>query len=543
MGRRIWLYDTTLRDGAQGLGVSFTLEGKRQISHLLDAFGVDFIEGGWPGSNPRDEAYFATMARQPLRRAALVAFGSTRRSSLPADRDPNLRALARSGAPVVALFGKCWLRHVHRALRVEPRENLDLIASSVHWLRQRVDRVFFDAEHFFDGFCEHPRYALACLEAAREGGADRLVLCDTNGGMTPERVGLILDAVRLEQSLPLGVHLHNDGDMAVAASLTAIRKGADMVQGTFNGIGERCGNANLCSLIPALKLKMPEYRLADHLDLGRLTAVAREVATWGQFALSPGQPYVGVGAFAHKGGVHVSAVLRDPGTYEHVAPEEVGNTRLLPFSDLAGRSTLLGRARSLGWAPEELAPHAEDLLALVKDREAQGYRYEDANGSLALLVQGLLGPSGKLPALDHYRVGVHRTGQGTLQTEAEIALDGTPLGQGLLHARARGKGPVEALDACLRELWERFFPRMKPYRLVDYRVGILDGNRGTAAHTRVEIRFEGEAGTWGTVGVSENVLEASWQALWDGACCGITWRRNTEKEGEEDEQMQSVELV
>jgi len=520
--KRIFLYDTTLRDGSQAVGVSFSLSDKLNLTCSLDEFGIDYIEGGWPGSNPKDAEYFMAMKGRKLEHARLTAFGSTRRKGVRPEKDANLVALAASAAPVVTVFGKCWPRHISWALRIEAEENLELIHDSLSWLSSRVEELIFDAEHFFDGYAEDPAYALRCLAAAGEAGARFLVLCDTNGGARPELIrAAVLDAGR-KLNLPLGIHAHNDSELAVANTLAAVQAGAVMVQGTVNGLGERCGNANLISVIPALKLKMEGFTLHPDLSLSRLCSLSRLVAEAANTKVPARQAYVGEHAFAHKGGVHVSAVNRDPRTYEHIEPCLVGNRRLVSVSELSGRSNILAQARHLGFAEETIKPHAEKLLERVKNLEALGYHYEGAAASLELLVLGELGLQTRFFYVHGYRVWIWSEGESKARAEATIKAEVAEgfqsclaNAQPLVHISADGNGPVEALDRALRLALESFFPSLKKVRLLDYKVRILDEAAATRATTRVLIQSGDGDSVWSTVGVSDNIIEASWIALLD----------------------------
>jgi 2-isopropylmalate synthase len=515
MAERIWLYDTTLRDGAQTQGVAFSVADKRRIARELDELGVDYIEGGWPGANPTDDAFFPSAP--PLRRARLCAFGMTRRAGRSAANDPGLVGLYRSGAPVITLVGKASPRHVAGALGVERDENLRMIADSVAEARRHVEEVILDAEHFFDGWKEDAAYALACLQAALEAGARWIVLCDTNGGTLPHEVEAAVS--RVAGRIPpekLGIHTHNDTENAVANSLAAIRAGARHVQGTLNGLGERCGNANLVSLIPTLKLKLGyEVGVSDEALL-HLTHLSRMFDE--QLNRTPNRhaPYVGASAFAHKAGLHASAVAKDPRFYEHVDPALVGNSRDVLVSDQAGRSNLLQRFAEMGLAIEPDADATAAILALLKEREAGGYSYDGAAASFELLVRRGLGQVPAFFELQSFRVmDEHRfnaLGQRVIQSEATIKVT---VGERRFHQVAEGNGPVNALDLALRAALSPIYPSLERLRLVDYKVRILSPTAGTAAVTRVIIESEEEGRVWQTVGVSENIIEASFEALND----------------------------
>jgi 2-isopropylmalate synthase len=512
MARQIWLYDTTLRDGTQGEGVAFSMEDKVRLALRLDAFGIHYIEGGWPGSNPKDLRFFRRMQDVPLKHARLAAFSMTRRAGSTAEADPNLRALVEAGAPVATIVGKSWDFHVTHALETTLEENLAMVADTVGYLRPRVQEVIYDAEHFFDGFRANPEYALATLRAAAEAGARWIVLCDTNGGALPWEVAEVVRAVRARISTPLGIHAHNDAECAVANTLVAVRAGVEQVQGTMNGYGERCGNANLVSIIPSLVLKLglssiPEPRLRELRALSRFVAELANRTPWAA------QPYVGDSAFAHKGGMHVSAVLKHPHTYEHVNPEAVGNRRRVLVSELAGTSNILWKAREFGLELERDTPETRRILGELKALEDQGFQFEGAEASFELLMERALGRARPYFELESYRVIVeeHSAEEGPVaEATVRVRVKGI-----VEHTAASGNGPVNALDHALRKALEEFYPSLKDLRLLDYKVRILDESRGTAARTRVLITSGDGRETWGTVGVAENIIEASRQALVD----------------------------
>ena len=509
MSNRIEIYDTTLRDGSQGEGVNFSVEDKCRIAEHLGALGVDFIEGGWPGSNPRDVEFFERARTLGLGHARLAAFGATRRKSFTCETDPSIQALLRAETPVVTVFGKSWGLHVTEALRLTREENLEIIADTVRYLAARVACVIYDAEHFFDGYADDPVYALATLRAAAGGGPARVVLCDTNGGGLPHDIGRVTRAVGAEFDVPLGVHCHNDGELAVANTLAAVGAGASHVQGTINGYGERCGNANLCSVIPNLELKLARETNVGRARLGRLRETARFVSELANLALAPGAPFVGDSAFAHKGGVHVSAVEREPRTYEHVAPEAVGNRRRILVSDLAGRSNLLAKARELKL---EL-PEGGRVLDELKRLEHGGYEFEAAEASFELLARRMDGTHRPFFELLGFRVIDEHRGALMPLSEATIKVK---VGERVEHTAASGTGPVNALDHALRRALEKFYPALAEVRLVDYKVRVITGSlTGTASLVRVLITSSDGRTQWGTVGVSSNIVEASWRALVD----------------------------
>ncbi len=509
----IRIYDTTLRDGTQAEDISFTVEDKLRIAEKLDELGIHYVEGGWPGSNPRDIQFFREARRLRLAHARLCAFGSTARPGVAPEDDANVQALLEAETPVVTVFGKSWDLHVEDALRISLDENLALIEKSVAYLKAQGREVIYDAEHFFDGYKANPDYALRTLEAALGGGADVLVLCDTNGGSLPWEVGRIVGEVRARvDAVPLGIHCHNDGELAVANTLSAVQAGVTHVQGTVNGFGERCGNANLISIVPNLVLKMG--RSCISMDrLKKLREVSRFVDELANLQHDKHQPFVGDAAFAHKGGVHVSAVRRNPATYEHIDPALVGNRQRVLISDLSGRANVLSKARELGVQLDENSDVARQILEKVKRLEAEGYLYEGAEGSFEVLLKKGIGRHRKFFDLMGFRViDEKRREDETPIAEATIMLrvDGV-----VEHTAAIGNGPVNALDAALRKALEKFYPAIRDVRLVDFKVRVLTSGGGTESKVRVLIESSDGRETWGTVGVSENIIEASWQALVD----------------------------
>jgi 2-isopropylmalate synthase len=508
MTDRIEIYDTTLRDGSQGEGVNFSVEDKCRVAEQLDAFGVDFIEGGWPGSNPRDMAFFERAGGLKLTHARVAAFGSTRRHTLNCDNDPSIQSLLKAETPVVTIFGKSWLLHVKDALRLSSEENLEIIADTIRYLSARVACLVYDAEHFFDGYKTDPEYALATLRAAAAGSPYRIVLCDTNGGSLPETVARVMREVRDQIDVPLGIHCHNDGELAVANTLAAVSAGAVHIQGTINGYGERCGNANLCAVIPNLELKLGRTVLGPE-RLKRLRETSRFVSEIANLSLDSRAAFVGDSAFAHKGGVHVSAVERNPMTYEHIVPETVGNRRRILVSDLAGRANLLAKARELG---VELSDE-QRVLDELKRLEHNGYEFEAAEASFELLVSKLRGAHQPYFELLGFRVIDEHRGALMPMSEATVKVKVGNRGQ---HTAASGNGPVNALDNALRSALQTFYPSLAEMHLVDYKVRVITSNlSGSASLVRVLI-CSGDAGAqWGTVGVSANIVEASWQALVD----------------------------
>jgi 2-isopropylmalate synthase len=514
--KRVYLYDSTLRDGAQTQGVDFSSADKIAVVRELDRLGIDYIEGGWPGANPTDDAFFADAPA--LARAKLAAFGMTRRAGRSAENDPGLQALLVPSARVVTMVGKTWDFHVSVALGIELAENLRMIAESVAHVRPRVDEVIFDAEHFFDGYRANPDYAVACLKAAYEAGARWVVLCDTNGGILPHEVEAIVGAVvKTVPGSHLGIHCHNDSDNAVANSLAGVRAGVRQVQGTLNGLGERCGNANLISVIPNLVLKMGFETGISATDLTSLTHVSRALDERLNRAPNRHAPYVGESAFAHKGGLHVSAVEKDPRCYEHIAPELVGNRRHIVVSDQAGRSNMLARFREIGFDIDPNDAKITRLIEEVKLREFNGYAYDGAEASFELLARRMLEGLPELFRVHSFRVIDERrwTAKNELITLSEATIK-AEVGGDILMTVAEGNGPVSALDAALRKVLTPVYPQLGDLRLVDYKVRILDPNAATAAVTRVMIESaDGHGERWSTVGVSANVIDASFNALHD----------------------------
>jgi len=519
MQQEIKVYDTTLRDGSQGEGISFTLEDKLRLVAALDEIGIDYIEGGWPGSNPKDAEFFRKAAGIRLRHGRLAAFGSTRKPGISAEEDNNLKALLAAGTPVVTIFGKSWDLHVKKALKTSPQENLAMIQESVAFLTAHGREVIYDAEHFFDGYRSDPQYAMATLQAARAGGAACLVLCDTNGGMLPMDLREIVVQVCKEIGAVIGIHTHDDAGLAVANALTAVIAGATHVQGTINGYGERCGNANLCTLIPNLQLKMNKKVLPSE-KLRQLTSLAREVSQMTNIPLAGTQPYVGTSAFAHKGGVHVDAVSKNPHTYEHIEPSLVGNRRRVLVSELSGKSNVLYMAKEGNINLDGQLPATRRVLQKLKELEHQGYDFEDAQGSFALLVWKAMATYRRLFDLEGFRVTIGKVGKGEIHCEATLKVR---VNDCLYHTAADGNGPVNALDGAIRKALEPAFPRLKKIRLTDYRVRVLDGRDGTAAKVMVRIESSDGNRSWGTIGVSENIIAASWQALEESIEYGILY--------------------
>ncbi len=507
----VQVYDTTLRDGAQGEGVNFSLQDKLLVARRLDECGFDFVEGGYPLSNPKDSEFFQRMAEQPLQHARLCAFGMTRRrGAKPAD-DPGMKALVDSQAPIITIVGKTSDFHVTEVLRVSLEENLAMIRETVAYLREMGRDVIYDAEHFFDGWKANPEYARQTIRAAVEGGAMLVVMCDTNGGSMPEEVATLTKEAAAAVDVPLGIHTHNDCDLAVANSLAAIGAGAVHVQGTINGLGERCGNADLISVVANLALKKQGYEVLGGTGTEHLTELSRYVYEVGNMHFRNNQPFVGPSAFAHKGGMHVHAVSRAAQSYEHIEPEKVGNERRVLVSELSGRSNIMALAMKRNLQHDSAL--TERVLQEVVELENRGYQFEAAEASFDLLVQRVAGKFKPHFELLHYHVAVETDGDGQTTTEASVKLQ---VGDDVRHEVAEGDGPVNALDAALRKALNGRFPNLRDVQLVDYKVRVINSDAGTAAAVRVVIESQDEDGkTWGTVGVNENVIKASWDALVD----------------------------
>lgn len=517
---RVKLLDTTLRDGSQSTGISLTLDDKIKIACYLSDFGIDYIEGGWPGSNATDEEFFRRMKDNKKLKDKLVAFGSTRHKHNKAEHDPNLVAIVKSSVKTASIFGKTWDLHVIHALRTTLDENLKMIYESIKYLRSKGIQVIYDAEHFFDGFKANKDYAIATLRKAIEAGAFNLSLCDTNGGTLPNELAQIIREVKKSLNLSnsgvstffsLGIHTHNDSDCAVANSLVAVENGVTLVQGTINGIGERCGNANLCSVIAGLKLKLNVECVTD-AKLKKLTELSRYIDEILNRIPNETQPYVGRNAFAHKGGIHVSAIERHSKTYEHIDPSCVGNTRRVVVSELSGRSNILAKAKEIGFDISQNEEALKRIIDAVKKNEAKGYQYEDADGSFAILVLKTIGKYKPFFELKSYRTIVEKDKTGKLLTEATLKLE--VCGK-LKYTVAEGDGPVNAIDKALHSALEEFYPELKEVVLRDFKVRVINPTSGTAAAVRVFIESSDGKNLWGSVGVSENIIEASWQALSD----------------------------
>jgi 2-isopropylmalate synthase len=509
---KIQIYDTTLRDGTQGESVAFSVQDKLRVARKLDEFGVNYIEGGWPGSNEKDAEFFSRAAKETWQTAKIAAFGSTAHAKNQPGDDQNLRALIEAETPVVTIFGKSWDFHVKTALRIPLESNIEIIRASVAYLKSKGKEVIYDAEHFFDGFAANPDYALQTLRAAEEGGADLICLCDTNGGGLPARLQNAIRKVQAVIMLPLGIHCHNDSELAVANSLAAVDVGIVQVQGTMNGYGERCGNANLCSIIPNLEIKMG-HEVVGPEKLKLLTNTSRFISQIANLPHRKDLPFVGKSAFAHKGGVHVSAVIKDAATYEHTTPERIGNERRVLVSELSGKSNLIYKAQEMHMDITQDEEKLKEAVNRIKKLESQGYEFEAAEASVRVLMETVLNGESEFFVIDNFRVitDMHRTGEVTSEATVKIRM-----GDQTVHTVAEGDGPVHALDRALHTALNQFFESLHPLQLVDYKVRVLEGTQGTGAKVRVHIQQTDGEENWTTVGVSENILEASYLALADG---------------------------
>jgi len=518
----ILLYDTTLRDGTQGENINFSVDDKIAVAKRLDRFGIHYIEGGWPGSNPRDKLFFERVKPIPFQHAKLAAFGATRRPGISPEDDQNLEAVLESGTPVVTIFGKSWTLHVEEVMENTLKENLAMIRDTMAYLKAKGREVVYDAEHFFDGYKDDPDYAIETLLAAAEGGAESIVLCDTNGGTLPHEIEAVVRRVngRLAEnhgftaggrSIVLGIHTHNDCGLAVANTLAAVRAGATMVQGTINGYGERCGNADLITLIPiiALKLNRPCIPPENLIYLKRISKIISETAN-----IIPlnSRPFVGKSAFAHKGGIHVSAIMKTPKAYEHIDPELVGNSRRVLVSDLSGKSNIEYKARELGIELGGNGYDSRKIVSRIKDLEQNGYQFDAAEGSFRILVQKLTDQFHPPFELESFRVTIEKNGDEPCNAHATIKIS---VGGKQEITAAEGDGPVSALDNALRKALQTFFPEINSMHLVDFKVRVIDGREGTASKVRVLIDSGDQDHIWSTIGVSKDIIEASWKALED----------------------------
>jgi 2-isopropylmalate synthase len=534
--QKIWLYDTTLRDGAQREGISLSLEDKVRIARQLDLMGIPFIEGGWPGANPRDVQFFWKIQEEPLKKAELVAFCSTRRPHSRASEDKMLQAILAAKTHWVTIFGKSWDLHVIESLKTSLEENLAMIRDTIEYLRSQGRRVIYDAEHWFDGYKRNPEYALATLTTARDAGAEWLVFCDTNGGTLPQEITQIVreagETLGIDQqncnAPKLGIHTHNDAGTAVANALAGVAEGVEMVQGTINGYGERCGNANLCTLIPNLQLKMG-YHCLEEEQLSQLTRVSRLISEIVNLAPDDHAPFVGRSSFAHKGGIHVSAVAKNPLTYEHIQPETIGNQRRIVISDQSGLSNVLAKAKNFGIDLNKDDRTCRHILAKLKTLESEGYQFEAAEASFELLMREALGKRDERFELKGFQVHCDMLkGIETPYSNALATIKVAVSGQDMLEV-AEGNGPVSALDKALRKALLNFYPAIADFHLTDYKVRILDGGAGTSAKTRVLVESSNGIERWTTVGVSTNILEASYQAVVEGIEYGLLLLESTQK--------------
>jgi 2-isopropylmalate synthase len=510
----IAIYDTTLRDGTQGEGISFSGTGKLRVAERLDALGVDYIEGGYAASNPKDMAFFRDVKKLALKHAKIAAFGSTRRANIAVAEDPGVRAMMEADTPVVTFFGKSWKLHVRDVLRTTPEENIAMIADTVRFFKEQGKEVIYDAEHFFDGYKDDAAYAVDTLRAAAAAGADMVVPCDTNGGTLPHEVYAIIEMLKQQLPVPIGIHTHNDSELGVANSLEAVRAGAVQVQGTINGFGERCGNANLTSIIPNLLLKMDCHCLRDgRTSLKQLRDVStfvNELANQRPWAKAP---FVGESAFAHKAGMHVDGIRKNPHSFEHIEPEWVGNKRRILISELSGASNVFLKAVEMNLQVDKSSPEVKEILHELERLEKEGYEFEAAEASFKLLIQKVLKAHRPFFGMEGFRVIVEKNApSGGCRSEATVKVR---VNDEIEHTVAEGDGPVNALDGALRRALTRFYPQIADVFLTDYRVRILDPEEHTAAKTRVLIESSDGDQNWSTVGVSENIIEASWEALVD----------------------------
>jgi 2-isopropylmalate synthase len=508
---KISTFDTTLRDGSQGESVSFSAEDKLLIVEKLDELGIDYIEGGWPGSNPKDKEFFERAKNLRLKHAKLTAFGATRLAKRSVEEDASVQELIAAETPVVSIFGKTWDFHVRRALGISEEENLRLIADTVRFLKARGREVVYDAEHFFDGYHANPAYALKTLEAAKQAGADVLCLCDTNGGTMPGRLAEVVAEVRSRFDGVLGIHTHNDSELAVANTLAAVEAGVTHVQGCINGYGERCGNANLCSILANLELKLGHTTVGPE-NLKNLTNVARFVAELANLPLRPEQAFVGPSAFAHKGGIHVSAVMKDSATYEHIQPEMVGNRQRVLLSDLSGRGNIAYKLKQLGLRDNLAETARREILQRIKQMEHQGYDFEASEGTFELLVREAAHPGFHPFDVVSYEVSTKLQHNDDTVTTASVTLR---IGEAVHSSTAIGNGPVHALDICLRQCLASIYPAITNVRLTDYKVRVLGAKGGTESKVRVLVEWTDHRRSWATVGISDNVIDASWRALVD----------------------------
>jgi len=529
MAKQIALYDTTLRDGTQGEQVNLSAEDKLRIAQKLDEFGIQYVEGGWPGSNPKDARFFEMAQKVALKNARLTAFGSTRRADINPEEDQNIRALLGTETETVTIFGKSWDLHASEILGVSLHENLSMIEETVAYLKGRDREVVYDAEHFFDGYKNNPDYALETVRAAARGGADVIVFCDTNGGTMTHELQRILEEVMPQLTVPTGIHAHNDCGLALANSLTAVQAGAVMVQGTINGYGERCGNVDLISVLGNLQLKMG-YSCIEPEGLRRMTELSRYVSEVANMPPLKERPFVGKSAFTHKAGVHVSAIQKRPAAYEHMEPEEVGNRRRVLVSDLAGKSNIDYKTREMDIKLGGNGYDNKKIVQEIKRLEDEGYQFDAAEGSLELLIKKVTGQFEEPFTLESFRVTIEKNRSGPSTSQATIKIS---VGDDHEITAAEGDGPVNALDNALRKALNKFFPQIKEMGLVDFKVRVIEGSDGTGAKVRVQIESRDSREIWSTIGVSENVIEASWQALVDSVQYKLSKELNGPREKRE----------
>lgn len=515
---KIVTYDTTLRDGTQSWGVQFSLTDKLKIAERLDQFGIHYIEGGWPGSNPKDMAFFDQIKNLELKTAKIVAFGCTRRARSAVKEDANIKSILQTPAIAAAIVGKSWDLHVREVINTTLEENLAMIKDTISYLKTNDVEIIYDAEHFFDGYKADPDYALKTIEMAQIGGADWICLCDTNGGALPSEIESTVSEVTREISTPLGIHVHNDGGVAIANTLAAVEAGTKMIQGTVNGYGERSGNADLCTLIPNLQFKMGYRCLKEGGSLGKLTSLSRYVSELANLPHDLNLPYVGTNAFTHKGGMHINAVEKNPTTFEHIPPTWVGNQRHFSISELSGKTNVIRKAKEYGLDISDGDPRVSKILNELKELEHRGYQFEGADASFELLMRRAQGEDPKFFKLIDYRVFDERNSGGDTSAEASIKIK---VDDRELLTAGEGDGPVDALDDALRKALSNFYPQIEKIRLVDYKVRIMERERGTAAKPRVLIESTDGKLNWTTVGVSYDIIEASWKALYDSYIYGL----------------------
>jgi 2-isopropylmalate synthase len=514
---RIFVYDTTLRDGTQSADISFSVNDKLQLIERFDDIGIDYIEVGFPASNPKEMEVFKELKSRKCGHSRIMAFGMTRYKDIAVDKDRNMEVLKKSGAYGVAVVGKSSLLHVKRVIETTPENNLDMISGTIQYLKKYFEEVHFDAEHFFDGYNEDPAYAISTLKAAQEAGADYICICDTNGGALPFKVSEIIEKVKKDITAPLGVHFHNDNGCADANTVISVEKGAVLIQGTINGYGERCGNADLCTIVPNLELKLGKKCLKDN-NLKHVTSLSRFVSEIANQTADPHQPFVGQNAFAHKGGMHASGVSKIARAFEHISPEKVGNTRKILISELSGKKSIMLKARELGLDLESDMETVSTILNRIQDLEHKGYQFEAADGSFELMVRELGGKKQEFFKVESFRVLNEKKTDGEMMSEATVKVH---IGGQRIIETAEGNGPVNALDMALRKAISSCYPELSKIELSDFKVRVLNEKKGTAAVVRVLIESSDGEKTWGTIGVSENIIEASWQALEDGIVYGL----------------------